>query len=158
MQLPNLETLPVYTHPPTVSLHPSPSPPLLMRSEPSFASSRRSPSSQNSGSTLRLTSTRSPDSTLPPGRPRSPPPHSPVALRWSRPPPSGRARERAGAEGGHGRNGDCGCCSGGGRGGGAQPEPRRRVARPGRGRSVEPGERVHVRASEEGHRARQAAR
>ncbi|KAK2495461.1 hypothetical protein MC885_015956, partial [Smutsia gigantea] len=41
---------------------------------------------------------------------------------------------------------------------GVQPEPRRGVARPGRGCSIEPGERVHVCAAKEGHRARQAAR
>lgn len=74
-----------------------------------------------------------------------------------RPQARGVRRAGAGEAGVRGRNGDC-SGGGGGRGGGAQPEPRRGVARPGRGRGVEPGERVHVRAAEEGHRARQAAR
>uniref|UniRef100_A0A8C0PYB6 NIPA magnesium transporter 1 n=1 Tax=Canis lupus familiaris TaxID=9615 RepID=A0A8C0PYB6_CANLF len=89
-----------------------------------------------------------------PGSPRPSPTPTSVPAR----------RAGAGAEGGRGRgrgrNGDCsgGGGGGGGRGGGPQPEPRCRVARPGRGRRVEFGEWVHVRASKKGHRARQAAR
>uniref|UniRef100_A0ABI7XPJ3 NIPA magnesium transporter 1 n=1 Tax=Felis catus TaxID=9685 RepID=A0ABI7XPJ3_FELCA len=174
-----------YLHPPIYHFIPFTPPPLTSPHSPSSLSLPSSllhhPAPRNQGSTPTgrapgsptATSSRRPSSTPPLSRLRgtrnSPHTHTrsepnpplrpgPADPRVHPLQPQRARRAGAGAEGGRGRNGDCSGGSGGGRGGGAQPEPRRGVAWPGRGRRVEPGEWVHVRAAKKGHRARQATR